>query len=108
MKFRVAPVAAASAAAFLLVSCGGESGKPTPPPGTPPVGQAPPPTLSTSLSQDAVEVVVEEGGSATFSFDATYTGSSDDPVVADSGKVCCFLAELLQLLCRQPTAVGNV
>ncbi|MBL4641920.1 MAG: PQQ-binding-like beta-propeller repeat protein [Verrucomicrobiales bacterium] len=83
MKFRVAPVAAASAAAFLLVSCGGESGKPTPPPGTPPVGQAPPPTLNTSLSQDAVEVVVEEGGSATFGFDATYTGSSDDPVVAD-------------------------
>lgn len=80
MKNRVAPVAAVFTAAALLTSCGGGDGPGTP---TPTPTSTPTPTLDVTLSATSADVTVEEGGSATFGFDATYTGSSNDPVVAD-------------------------
>ena len=78
MKYRVAHVAAVVTAATLVTSCGGGGGNsPTPTP-TPSV-----PTLNVALSANSADVVVEEGGSARFGFDATYSGSSSEPVVAD-------------------------
>lgn len=81
MKSRVVPAALTFAFASLLASCGGGDGSSAPPGGAAP--PPPPPTLNVSLSQGAVNVAVEEGGEAEFGFDATYTGSSTDPIVAD-------------------------
>lgn len=80
MSTRVAHYAAVCAAAAVLGSCGGGGSSPAPSPTPPPSSTA---TLDVTLSQASADVTVEEGGSATFGFDATYTGSSSDPVVAD-------------------------
>lgn len=78
LNTRVAHFAAVCTAAAVLGSCGGGGSSPAPSP-TP----SPTATLNVTLSESSADVTIEEGGSATFGFEATYTGSTDDTVVAD-------------------------
>lgn len=75
---RVASVLALGASAIVLGSCGGgdSSGPPT-------GGPTPPPTLSVTLSKSTDTIVLQEGETASFGFDASYTGTSPQPIVAD-------------------------
>jgi len=75
---RVSHVAAAGLAATLLASCGGgnsNSGS----------GGSNLPTLTVTLSAAEQTVAANEGDSTptTFSFDASYTGTSTQPIIAD-------------------------
>lgn len=68
------------ASAFVLSSCGGGDSptpKPSPPPSPPVV------SLPVTLSATSANISVGEGESASLTFNATYTGSSSDPVIAD-------------------------
>lgn len=76
---RAVTAIAAFAAAMLLGSCGGGDGDGGGTP--PPTGNLP--TLNVTLSDPPPNVEIAEGGSATFGFTATYTGTSTDPIVAD-------------------------
>ena len=74
----------AAASAVALFGCGGGDGASSPPPTSGPAPTPPStPTLAVTLSETSANVTVEEGGSATFGFDASYTGSSSSPIVAD-------------------------
>ncbi|GAB5350333.1 Outer membrane protein assembly factor BamB [Qipengyuania sp. 483] len=64
--------------AVFLTSCGGGDGSSPPVSGPPPV-----PTLSVTLSENSADISISEGESAEFGFDASYTGSSSDSVIAD-------------------------
>lgn len=66
---------ASVAMAGLLSACGGDDSAPS--------GPAPTPTLSVTLSETADTIVVQEGETKTFGFNATYTGTSSQPIVAD-------------------------
>ncbi|WP_271077139.1 outer membrane protein assembly factor BamB family protein [Aurantiacibacter sp. MUD61] len=61
-----------------LSSCGGGGSSSAPPP-----SGAVTPTLNVSLSENSGSVTVAEGDVATLGFNATFTGSSNDPIVAD-------------------------
>ena len=74
---RLGFAAAAAFAATLLGSCGGGSDTPDPGPDTDLA------TLAVTLSDTEKTVTIPEGGAATFSFTANYTGTSDEPIVAD-------------------------
>ncbi|QFT78227.1 PQQ-binding-like beta-propeller repeat protein [Erythrobacter sp. THAF29] len=80
MQYRRVSLAGASALA--LVSCGGGGGNGG---GNPPPtgGPTPPPTLNVTLSEASADVVLDEGGEATFGFDASYTGTSSQAIIAD-------------------------
>lgn len=83
-------------AATLLGSCGG--GGNTPDPGPDPDL----PTLTVTLSEDEKTVTIPEGGAANFSFTASYSGTSSEPIVA---KVT--LAARRYRLVGTPTANGT-
>lgn len=61
-----------------LTSCGGGGSSSSPPP-----GGTSTPTLNVSLSENSGSVSVDEGEVATLAFNATFTGSSTDQIVAD-------------------------
>ncbi len=75
---RVATWVASISGAVFLTSCGGGDGS------SPPVaGPSPTPSLPVTLSETSADIAIPEGGKAEFGFNATYTGSSSDSVVAD-------------------------
>lgn len=93
---------------LVLVSCGGgdsnSSGPPmaSPPTTSPSPTPTPPPTLSVTLSESAISVDANEGETQGFSVDASFTGNSDDPIIADVD----IDGEQFQLA-GSPTVSGN-
>ncbi|MEO0565122.1 MAG: PQQ-binding-like beta-propeller repeat protein, partial [Chloroflexota bacterium] len=66
-----------------LVSCGGGDDNSSGPPTAGPPPPAPTPTLSVTLSESTISVDVDEGETQEFSVDASFTGNSTDPIIAD-------------------------
>ncbi|KQM60097.1 MULTISPECIES: outer membrane protein assembly factor BamB family protein [unclassified Sphingomonas] len=84
--------------AGLLASCGGGNGSGA---GTI-IGPPAPPTLAITLAPSATTQTITDTGSTSFSVDATYTGTTSDPVVPE----LTFDTSLLTLD-GTPTLTGN-
>lgn len=85
--------------ALLVGSCGGDDSS-TPPTANP--GPEPTPTLTVTLSEPSGTIIVREGERPTFRFEASYSGTSALPIVADV-TVEGTRVELVQT----PTKSGN-
>ncbi|MBX7535520.1 PQQ-binding-like beta-propeller repeat protein [Qipengyuania sp. GH1] len=75
---KVAAWMASISGAVFLTSCGGGDDS-----GPPVAGPVPVPTLAVTLSENSADISIPEAGKAEFGFEATYTGSSSDNVIAD-------------------------